>query len=92
MKPNPFAKKPVALVSAAYSFSGGSRCQYDMRKILVGSNSYVMTSNQVMINNSYLKFDKDLNLTCEESKKALKDQIEAFVEWIALFKRAGEAK
>ena len=74
-------------MSAAASFSGGARCQHDLRKILSGSGALVMASHQVFVAQNYLKFDKDLNLTCEETRKALKEQVDAFAEWISIFKR-----
>ena len=87
VKPVAFTGKPIAIVTAAASFSGGARCQHDLRKILSVQGCYVMTSNQVFIPHNNLKFDKDLNLTCEETRKALKEQVEAFGNWIDIFKR-----
>ena len=87
LRPCAFAGKPIAIVSAAASFSGGARCQHDLRKILSGQGCHVMASHQVFVPQNYLKFDKELNLTCEETRKALKDQVQAFAQWIDIFKR-----
>ncbi|TNV75576.1 hypothetical protein FGO68_gene14943 [Halteria grandinella] len=87
VQPNPLSKKPVAILSSAASIGGGARCQYDLRKILVFQNSLTLTQPEVMIGQNYLKFDKDGNLTDEETKKFLDKQLKAFAEWIAFCKK-----
>ena len=88
VQPNPFEKKPVAIASVAAGPSGGVRAQDDVRKVLLYSNSIIMTSNTVAISANYLKFDKDANLTDEASKKAIQAQINAFVDWIDFTKNS----
>ena len=75
-------------MSAAASIGGGARCQFDLRKSLSPMNPVVMSRPEVYIGSNYLKFDKEGNLTDEESKKFIKLHMEAFAEWIDFVKRA----
>ena len=71
VQPIPFDKKPVAVFSVTASASGGARSQYDLRKIMIYLNGFVMQKPEVMIGSNYLKFDQDGNLNDETSKKAI---------------------
>ena len=57
IQPGPFDKKPVAIFSVTAGPSGGARSQYDLRKIMVFLNGFVMQKPEVMIGSNYLKFD-----------------------------------
>ncbi|MGH7056945.1 MAG: NADPH-dependent FMN reductase, partial [Acetobacteraceae bacterium] len=48
LSPQPFAEKPVALMSASMSTLGGARCQYHLRQVMVFVNAYVLNHPEVM--------------------------------------------
>lgn len=87
VQPNPLAKKPIAIATAAAGGAGGARAQYDLRKILVFSGSHVLPTNEVQIGANYLKFSQTGELTDEAGKKAVGDQIKAFAEYITFVQK-----
>ena len=60
IQPNCFELKPVAIISVAASIGGGTRCQYELRKMLVYFNCAVLNRPEVFIGQNYLKFKTDI--------------------------------
>jgi chromate reductase len=74
--------KPIAIFSATVGPVGGARVQYDLRRILGQIWGHVLPRPEVFIGNAASKFDADLKLTDETTKKFLTDQLVGFKAWI----------
>lgn len=83
----PFAHKPVAILSASPGPVGGARVQYDLRRVLLFVNAMVLAKPEVFIGGAGGKFDADGNCTDETTRKFVGDQMKAFEKWIAAVKR-----
>jgi chromate reductase len=79
--------RPIALFSATAGPVGGARVQYDLRRILGQIWGHVLPRPEVFIGNAASKFDADLKLTDETTKKFLTDQLVAFKTWILRMRR-----
>ncbi len=78
----PFARKPVALLSATPGPTGGARVQYDMRRILLFMNAMVLQKPEVFVGHAADKFDSQGRCSDEVTLKFLTDQMGAFKQWI----------
>jgi chromate reductase, NAD(P)H dehydrogenase (quinone) len=90
---HPFAKKPVAIQSAAAGQLGGSRMQYHLRMALTYLDAFVFGTPEVFVAFAPSKFDPStLALTDEGTKKAVAAQLQAFSKFIELVghKQEGE--
>ena len=79
--------KPVAIFSATVGPVGGARVQYDLRRILGQIWGHVLPRPEVFIGNAASKFDADLRLTDEPTRKFLTDQMVGFKAWILRMQR-----
>src|SRR5712691_8096204 len=87
-QPVPFLNKPAAVLSASGGPLGGSRGQYDLRRILAGLGVHWLAKPEVFIGMSPSKFGPDGKLADEMTRKFLTDQMIAFENWIKRMKRA----
>jgi chromate reductase len=79
----PFAGKPVALMSASPGPVGGARVQYDLRKAMVFLDAFTLNKPEIFINNCVSKFDeKTGELKDETTRNFIKQQLTAFVAFI----------
>ena len=78
----PFKNKPVALLSATGGPLGGSRNQYELRKILGGMEALVLLRPEVFISMNMNRFDETGRLTDEQTRSILQSQMVAFEAWI----------
>jgi len=83
----PFANKPVAILSASPGPLGGARVQYDLRKVLLFVNAAPLVKPEVFIGNALAKFDAQGECTDETTRKFVTDQMRAFGKWIEAVKR-----
>jgi chromate reductase, NAD(P)H dehydrogenase (quinone) len=83
----PFAHKPVAILSASPGAVGGARMQYDLRKVMLFLNAATMVKPEVFIGGAAAKFDADGRCTDETTCKFVGDQMAAFARWIDAVKR-----
>jgi chromate reductase, NAD(P)H dehydrogenase (quinone) len=83
----PWALKPVAIMSASMGPLGGARLQYDLRKVLLFLNAMVLAKPEVFIGMAHTKFGADGKCTDETTRKFAGDQMTAFERWIAGVKR-----
>lgn len=83
----PFAHKPVAIVSASPGPLGGARVQYDLRKVMLFMNAQVLTKPEVFIGAALGKFASDGNCTDETTRKFASDQMVSFQRWITAVQR-----
>jgi chromate reductase len=83
----PFAHKPVAILSASPGPLGGARVQYDLRRVMLFVNAMVLVKPEVFIGGSGGKFDAEGNCTDETTRKFVGDQMKAFEKWIGAVNR-----
>jgi chromate reductase, NAD(P)H dehydrogenase (quinone) len=79
----PWALKPVAILSASPGPLGGARVQYDLRKVMLFLNAAVLNKPEVFIGAAGGKFDADGRCTDETTRKFVGAQMAAFEQWIA---------
>ncbi len=86
-KPALLGAKPVAVMSVSSSALGGSRAQYDLRKILQPMEAYVLGMPEMMIGGARRKFDEQGKLTDEPARAELAAFLAAFGDWIRLVRQ-----
>jgi chromate reductase len=79
----PFANKPVAILSASPGPLGGARMQYDLRKVMLYLNAATLVKPEVFISGAAAKFDAQGRCIDETTRKFVGDQMLAFEQWIA---------
>jgi chromate reductase len=79
----PFAFKPVAILTASPGPLGGARVQYDLRKVMLFMNAQVLAKPEVFIGGAAAKFDAEGRCTDETTRKFVGDQMAALQKWIA---------
>ena len=84
----PFNHKPMAIISATMGPVGGARAQYDLRKIMIFLNAYILNKPEVFIGVAQNKFDASGKLTDEPTRKILGEQMVAFKAWVERQQRA----
>jgi chromate reductase, NAD(P)H dehydrogenase (quinone) len=83
----PFAGKPVVILSAASGPLGGARVQYDLRKVLLFVNASVLVKPEVFIGQAQTKFDAQGRCTDEATVQFVRAQMHAFAAWIEATRR-----
>jgi chromate reductase len=79
--PQPFSRKPVAILGASMGAIGTARSQYDLRKVFVFLNAHVLNQPEIMIAAAQTRFDADGNLTDEKTRELIAKQIVALKDW-----------
>ena len=79
--------KPIAIFSATTGPVGGARVQYDLRRILGQIWGHVLPRPEVFIGLAPSKFDAELRLTDETTRKFLTDLLVGFKAWIIRMQR-----
>ncbi|VTU21212.1 NADPH-dependent FMN reductase [Variovorax sp. RA8] len=79
----PFAFKPVAIVSASPGPLGGARVQYDLRRVMLFMDAQVMAKPEVFIGGATAKFSAEGVCTDATTRQFVGDQMAAFARWIA---------
>ncbi|MSQ70633.1 MAG: NAD(P)H-dependent oxidoreductase [Betaproteobacteria bacterium] len=82
----PFRNKPIAIISATGGPLGGARNQYELRKILGCLEGLVLLRPEIYIGGSAAKFNAELKLTDEPTRKIMGEQMVAFRDWITRMK------
>lgn len=84
MPNQPFAGKPIALISAAAGILGGGRMQYDLRRCMIFLDALTMNKPEVFIGGAMQKFDdKTGQLKDEQAVGFIKQLLVAFAKFIA---------
>jgi chromate reductase len=78
---NAFEDKPVAIMSASGSMLGGARAQYHLRQTFVWLNMHALTRPEVVVNFADKKIDKNGKVTDEETRKRIRELLEALISW-----------
>ncbi len=79
--PSPLRHKPVGIVGASPGGAGTARGQMVLRQILLHAPAYVMPEPQMLIPNSYGRFDENGNLTDEETRERMRRFLGALLGW-----------
>jgi len=79
--------KPIAIFSATPGPVGGARVQYDLRRILGQIWGHVLPRPEVFIGVAPSKFDAEMRLTDETTRKFLTDLLVGFKAWIIRMQR-----
>lgn len=79
--PNPFAKKPTAIIGASPGAIGTARMQYHLRQVAVFVDMYVLNKPEVMIGGAYQKV-KDNQVTDADTVKFLQMHAAAFADFM----------
>ncbi|WOX07050.1 NADPH-dependent FMN reductase [Microbulbifer pacificus] len=87
LDPQPFADKPVAVMSASMSAFGGARAQYDLRRILIYLNAHFVNKPEVMISFAHKKFDGDGKLADNDTREHIGRLVTALCEWTQRLQR-----
>lgn len=82
----PVMGKPVALMSASTGMFGGARAQYHLRQTCVVCNMIPLNRPEVFIMQAQNKFDQNLRLTDDFTRNAIKNLLQALVDWTRLLK------
>jgi len=88
----PLAEKPVALMGASPGQIGTARAQLHLRQILRHVHARVLPSPELLVAQAHLKFDADLRLKDETTRRILASLLERFSRWIARERAAVEAE
>jgi chromate reductase len=79
----PFANKPVMMISASAGMLGGGRMQYDLRRCMIFLDALTMNKPEVFIGGAMQKFDeKTGQLKDEQAMGFIKQQLAAFAKFI----------
>jgi chromate reductase len=81
-----FNEKPVAIFTVAPGPVGGTRAQYDLRRVLSQLWGHVLPRPEVFITHAAGKFDAQGRLTDETTRKFLGELLAGFAPWIARMK------
>jgi chromate reductase len=77
----PFADKPIAVMSASMGVLGGVRAQYHLRQCFIFLDAKLLNRPEVMIGQAQGKFAADGTLTDEPTAKILGELLQALVDW-----------
>lgn len=80
--------KPAAIMGASMGMLGTARAQYDLRKICVFLNLYVLNQPEVMIPFASKIFDDKGNLTDDKTRSKIQDLVTALADWTRKLKKA----
>jgi chromate reductase len=77
----PFAGKPVAIISAAAGMAGGARGQMHLRHSCVFLDMHPLNKPEVLIFQAQNKFDANGKLTDEVARGLIRDLMAALARW-----------
>jgi chromate reductase len=73
--------KPAGIISASSGPRGGVRSQMHLRQIMVDIDMYPINTPQLLVGDAETKFDKNLTLTHDQTRKILRDLLVSLVDW-----------
>jgi chromate reductase, NAD(P)H dehydrogenase (quinone) len=88
---SPLAGKPVAVMGASPSQIGTARAQLHLRQILNHVQARVLPPPELLVTKAHERFDKELRLQDETTRKVLGDLLLRFSRWIARERSADAA-
>jgi chromate reductase len=87
---SPLDGKPVALMGASGGDSGTARAQLALRQAFVFTNSHALNKPELLVRRAHTRFDADLRLTDESTRKFVRQLLEALVEWTGRIHAGGD--
>jgi chromate reductase len=87
----PLMGKPVALTGASPSQIGTARAQLHLRQLLGHVRARVLLPPELPVAHAHHRFDAELRLTDESTRRVLADLLKRFAHWIARERAANEA-
>jgi chromate reductase len=85
-------RKPVGIIGASPGITGSARGQSQLRQAFEFTNSYAMPQPELLVFRAHEKFDENGQLKDETTSQFLRAYLDAFSDWIELFKsQAGAA-
>ena len=85
----PLAGKPAAIIGASPSQIGTARAQLHLRQILGHIQARVLPPPELLVARAHERFDAELRLKDEGTRKVLGDLLLRFSRWIARERAAG---
>jgi chromate reductase len=79
----PLSGKPVAIVGASPSQVGTARAQLHLRQLLSHVRARTLPPPELLVAHAHERFDAELQLTHEGTRRVLTDLLERFRRWIA---------
>jgi chromate reductase len=77
----PFAGKPTGIQGASFGVGGTMRAQYHLRQMAVFLDMHILNKPEVFVRGAGEKFDKEGHLVDEETRKIVRQHLEALVAW-----------
>jgi chromate reductase len=88
----PLMRKPVALVGASPGQVGTARAQLHLRQLLSHVHARTLPPPELLVASAHQRFDTDLRLTDETTRRVFAALLERFARWIAREQVAAEAE
>jgi chromate reductase, NAD(P)H dehydrogenase (quinone) len=89
---SPLTGKPVAIMGASPSQVGTARAQPHLRQLLGHTHARLLPPPELLVAKAHERFDADLRLTHEGTRRVLADLLERFARWIGRERVAAEAE
>jgi chromate reductase len=83
--------KPVALMGASPSQVGTARAQLHLRQVLGHVQARVLPPPELLVARAHERFNKELHLLDEGTRRVLEDLLVRFSRWIVRERTANEA-
>lgn len=80
---SPLAGKPVALMGASPSQVGTARAQLHLRQVLGHIQARLLPPPELLVARAHERFDAELRLTDETTRRVMADLLRRFGAWIA---------
>jgi len=88
----PLTGKPVAVMGASPSQIGTARAQLHLRQLLNHVHARTLPPPELLVAAAHERFDAELRLTHESTRRVLADLLERFTRWIGRERVAAEAE
>lgn len=88
---SPLAGKPVAVMGASPSQVGTARAQHHLRQVLAHTHARVLPPPELLVASAHKRFDAELRLVDETTRRVLADLLKRFERWIVRERAATEA-
>ena len=79
--------KPAGIMGASSGMTGTARAQYHLRQMFVFLNVFALNRPEVMIPLAADKFDKDGNLTDQNTRERIRELVEELAGWAVKHQR-----
>ena len=89
---SPLAGKPIAVMGASPSQVGTARAQLHLRQILAHAHARVLPPPELLVASAHKRFDAELRLVDETTRRVLGDLLKRFGRWIARERAAAGAE